>query len=313
MKGKPKMKIQEPPIKVTAKLLSFLYECIKRKKVCSEKEVYDYANLTKSYVAKAIDFLVQNNLIEKVDEKFIIPTQIFNKLDGSLDKSLERIKEVLVDKKQFVEYCYFISKGKTKIESAKLIKVIYDVGQTENKIIQIFEDWVKFLNINIKQKPIKNKTLENIEKSINNKLLVNKFIKKEFGDYYNTISKDVLEDLSRSITNIRKEGSQSLNDAGRALEDFLRIDLAKDIDLSKCSGLGQIANELNRCDKFPTKLNNIVLGLGNIRSMGKAHGVDLKIKKRWNISEASVVSYIILIILVIKSYLEYKNHKKLIF
>lgn len=152
-----------------------------------------------------------------------------------------------------------------------------------------------------------------MEESSRDKLSANKFLKNEFGDFYHQISDVVLDDLSTAIQKIIKEPAESINAAGRALEDFFRLDIGKKVDLTKCSGIVQITNELNKFPDYPNKLNNISAALGNVRSMGKAHGVDKKLKERWKITEPSVIGYIILIISIIKSYLEYNKTKQLIF
>lgn len=306
------MKILNPPIRVTSQIIVFLFECTKRKKGCSQREILDYIGKTETYVLSALEFLkVQSIVIEKND-KYFLSEKILRGFDGNQNSANNIIKNTFVNNKLFVEYTYFLSKGLNPDQSAKTIKSIYQIGNNESTIVKIFSDWIKFLNIKINLKPNRNKVIESLEATTNT-LQANKFLKEEFRDFYNEISPDVLKDLRDAIINLKSKREESINDSGRALEDFLRMDLAPNFNLKKCSGIVQITNELNKHPEFPTKLNNIASSLGNVRSMGKAHGVDAKLKQRWDITETAAISYITMIICLMKSYLEYKNNKKTIF
>ena len=83
--------------------------------------------------------------------------------------------------------------------------------------------------------------------------------------------------------------------------------------LIKGSGIAEIGNELNKHDDYPKKLNNLCVGLSNIRSMGKAHGSDKTLKAKWTITENGAIGYIIIVLSVIKSYLRFKQENSLIF
>jgi len=307
------MKITNPPIKVTTQVLTFLYENTKRNRGCTEKEIIDYIGKTESYVMKAIAFLDSCSIIIRKKNKIFLEKVKLRLMDGTENSAKKLIKDYLVNNKYFVEYSSLISKGRNPKDAVKLVKTIYNIEQKEDTILKIFNEWVKFLRIDLKEKPTRNKSLENLENA-NNALLTNKFLKEEFGDCYRYISSHVLKDLSEAIQNIKSKREDALNDAGRALEDFLRIDLASDINLTRCNGIVQISNELNKFpDKFPTKLNNIASSLGNIRSMGKAHGVDARLNRRWIITENAAVSYVLMIICLMKAYIEYKINNNTLF
>lgn len=127
------------------------------------------------------------------------------------------------------------------------------------------------------------------------------------------VSEQVITELSNAIKEIPQDNEASVNEAGRALEDFLRLDLAGDVDLSHCSGIGEIANELNKYPQYPKKLNSLCLGLSSIRSIGKAHGADKILKVKWSITEHGATGYIIMVLSVIKSYQTFKRENKTIF
>ncbi len=304
-------KIIDPSINVTIAIIELLFECTTRKKGCTVEQILEHVHKTKIYVLSAIKFIIDNDIVEfEKDALYLKEKYITNIKSGNAIEGI--IKEVITANKYFIEYTYFLSKGKTKDEGVELVKAIYGLNQNSDKIIRIFDRWISFLNIDIRATVDKNITINRLE-NIDNKLNAMKFIKDEFDIYFKELSNDVTQDLSDAIINLDVDVKESVNDAGRALEDFLRIDLASHIDLSKCSGIVQICNYLNKYPEFPTKLNNISTSLGNIRSMGKAHGTDAKLKQRWKIKKITALSYLLLIFAVIKSYLEYKINGKLIF
>ncbi len=243
----------------------------------------------------------------------ILSEGIFNQIDGTEESSKRTIEKILAEDKILIEYVYFLSKKKSKQDSIKLLKKFYDIEQNHATIENILDGWIKILKIRISDKTNKNKTLESLEKSVQNKVLTGKFLKEEFGDYYKRISPNVLKDLITAIIHTKSDPEESINDLGRALEDFLRIDLNSGLNLSKCQGIAQIAQLFNQNNKFPTKLNNLTAGLSSIRSMGKAHGVDKKENQRWKIMETTSLSTTLIVISLMKSYMIYTQKSKLIF
>jgi hypothetical protein len=307
------MKIANPSLSLTIKILCLIYELNIRGQECTELQIIKHFNKTQSYILKCLNFLRDNKIIVYSTDKLKISDTIINRLDGTELKSKNIVSEAIINLQPFVEYTYFLGRGKSVLESVNLIRTIYQVEQKPEILNKIFSSWVNFVGIKPNIKPMNNSTIKKLEESIENQLKINKFLKQEFGSHFHSISQDVISDLSTAIQNINKSSKQSINDAGTAVEDCLRIDICKKHDLSKCSGIVQITNTLNKYpEEFPTKLNNIVAALGNIRSMGKAHGVDKKIKERWTITPETAISYIVLTVSLIKSYFKYQDNGKLI-
>jgi hypothetical protein len=127
------------------------------------------------------------------------------------------------------------------------------------------------------------------------------------------LNNEVVDDLVEAILSHRSDPRKSLNDTGRALEDFLRLNFASDLDLSNCNGIGQISNELQRHALSTSKHNAIVLALGQIRSMGDAHGADKVHGTRWVITDKTALSYVLMVVGIISSLMEFKKHNVLIF
>ncbi|MBW2989617.1 hypothetical protein KY358_04850 [Candidatus Woesearchaeota archaeon] len=288
----------------------------KRGKTNTSQEVHDFFKKTEQYTKNALSFLLYFKIIEKNEnnDEIKISKDIFKRLDGSREKSVFVLKEKIIRFKPYIEYYSFLGVRKKSEESAKLVKKIYDIRQDIKRIISIFNNWSKFFKIKHDPKPTESSDeLSNLNKSLNDDLLLQKFLREQFGNHYKDICSDVITDLIEALKDFKKDPSKSVNDAGRALEDFLRLDFAKSINLTNCSGIIQIANELNKHSLSTKKHNGFIAGLGNIRSMGDAHGADKNEGERWAINEHSALFYAVIIIKTIISLLEYQTNKNLIF
>ncbi len=306
------MKILNPPIKLCTEILEFVFEFRTRKKQCTATQLKEQIKVTPSYYSNALLFLKNHNLLIFKEDCIDLSDLYYTKISKSPTISRHVLLEILMENQSFIEFTYFLGKGKSEIESVKLVRSLYGIEQSESTVLKIFKEWVRLLNIKISTTPLKNETLDGIEKSLENKLLANNFIKNFLGEELRNVSEQVITKLSNSIKDIPKDNDSSINEAGRALEDFLRLDLANNIDLTHCSGLGEIGNELNKYD-YPKKLNNLCVGLANVRSMGKAHGVDRSLNLPWYISDHAAIGYIVMVLTLIKSYLVYDRDKKLVF
>ena len=295
-------------------ILSIIYEYQIKNRKCSEEDILVYTDKTRSYLFKTLNYLIELRCIVNDNDSYTINSEYYKKIDGSRDSLSYPIKESLISYKPFSEYIYYISRGKSPDEAVRLVKTLYSLKDANATISKIFDKWVKFANVqlSVKSKSIgitpqlaSNESIRNLQDALDNKALALRYIKEELGDLYIQVSPDVINDLCSALQNINIDTSESINDTGRALEDFLRIDLKSGLDLSKCAGIAQIAAEFNRFEKYPNKLNNVVSGLANIRSMGKAHGVDKDLNQRWVITKSSAAIYIITVLAIIKSYLKY--------
>jgi len=308
------IKIPEANLNYSCEIIEHIFTCEKRSKIVKIKDVHNFFNKTKHYTDSAISFLLFLEILTQDGQKLKIENDTYKKLNGSREKTVILFKNKITRFKPYIEYNYFLSIGKSSNESAKLVKYIYTLDKNEDKIIKIFDYWSKFLNIEHDKKPTEySNEIEQLNSSLNNQILIQKFLKEQFEEYYKDISNNVIDDLIEALTDYKKDPSKSINDAGRALEDFLRIDLVKSVDLTNCSGIIQISNELNRHTISTKKHNGLIAGLGHIRSMGDAHGADRLHGERWGINENSALFYVIIVIKTINSLFEYQKNEKLIF
>ena len=308
------MKIPNPPVKLCSSIIEFLYEFNSRKKECKFAVLRKHFELTPNYLNRALSFLGSQKLINYTNSKNItLSPKSIDSLKKSQKNSRNLVLEEIMKIQPFIEFTYFLGKGKSEEESVKLVISLYDLQQRHESILKIFKEWLKHLDIKISKKPPRNKTLDGMKSSLQSKLYANNFLKEFFGNNLHNIPTQVTSALAEGIENVSKDNDLSVNESGKALEDFLRTH-ASDIDLTNCSGIAQIGSKLNKYDdRYPQKLNNICVGLSNIRSMGKAHGLDKRLRTKWDITDDVAIGYIIIVLSLVRSYLTFKKEGKLIF
>lgn len=311
---------------VALETITVVYEFQKKKEKCTENAILIYTGKTRDYVRRLLRALTDMNCLVK-DTSSIIPSYIINSnylknIDGSKESLSYPLKESIITFKPFSDYIYYLSCGKTRTESIRLVRALYSIENDDKNVSFIFSKWFDFAKVQIPKKSLhigiplqltSDHTIDNLQKALNEKSLALRFLREEFGDLYSSISENVINDLCSALLKIKIDTSDSINDSGRALEDFLRIDLKSGVDLTKCEGIGQIADEYNKFKKYPAKLNNIAKGLSAIRTMGDAHGADRIEQQRWIITEKLACIYILNIISLVKSYLIYEKEKRLEF
>ena len=308
------MKIPNPPLKVCAEIIEFVYEFNFRNKKIAVDKIREHFNITPAYFERAFSYLSEHEII--LDDSFgevSLSNNATDLMKKSAKNSWKIVLEGLMGIQPFIEFTYFLGKGKSEIESIKLVCSLYDIKQDHGSLLKIFKNWIKILGLNVSDVPASNKTIDGLKESLQNSLYANNFVKEYLGENLKDTSEGVAKNLANSIKSIPQDNELAVNEAGRALEDFLRLDLASELDLTRCSGIGEIANELNRSAKYPKKLNSLCLGLASIRSMGKAHGADKHLNIQWSVTEQGAIGYVITVLNAINSYLTYRNTGILIY
>src|SRR3569833_1348423 len=227
------------------------------------------------------------------DNKIEKPISVQAELDGQKKTSMYLIKNRLLNFQPFVDYMILCSEGKRAVEAAKLVKDIYCIVQPVDKVIKIFNDWIKNLHFSVEDFSVgirSNNT--NFDETISKSIKSIAILKDRLGDYYNEIDDNVLSDLKEALTCYDEDPKKAVNDTGRALEDFLRLNFAQGIDTSDCAGIVQIVNLLASQKLISSKQNGVVLGLGNIRSMANAQRIDKNYTERWTVRKSSALLFI---------------------
>ena len=242
-------------------------------------------------------------------------------------------RKALQSFRPFLDFVFFLQKGDSPEESVTKVRAIYDIKRNANDILWAFKNWGNFAGVFVNDsfelideiKAPEPSIIKELLTDINNELKAKLWLDKVLGDAKNYLTYEDFELLTQAITNLKKDPRNSLKISGEALEDILRS-IAKDrnVDVSKKNGIAQIAEEMRKnnilADKHVSILRglqvfldrDIFYGLSTFRNMAH-HSKDKKEMKKWELSEELALSYLIQVILCIKSLCYYVIEDKLTF
>ena len=254
-------------------------------------------------------------------------------VSASVEKQKIFFRKALQSFKPFMDFIFFLEKGNTPEEATKKIKSLYNVGRKPEDILWVFKKWGNFSSIFLNDTFKLVSNLKNPQPSLigelllqmDNELKVKLWLAKVLGDAKNRITDEEYESLIEAVLNVPKDPRRSVQSAGEFLEDYLR-EIAKNrkVDVSNKNGVSQIAEELRKNRVLASKHVSILKGLqvfldrdifdglAAFRNMSH-HGKDKKEMKKWELSEELALSYVIQVILCIKSLYYYVMEGKLIF
>ena len=276
-------KIKHVSIEVLSEVLEIIYH-LQRYNYNSIgiKEILRHCSKSEPYIKNTLIMLEELNLLEISVDNYLIPSEHFKAIHSP--ESIKSLIESAIRKyPPFIEFLYLCSIGKSKESASKMVRDIFRIETDENIIHKTFSAWSSVLGIKINKITPLRAIVSEEQNKFNDKTQAILFIREQFGEDISKIQKNIFEDLVEALMDFKKDPNKTVNDAGRALEDFLRYSSKGKVDLSKCSGIIQISNELNRkgAPISSKKHNGVLIGLGNIRSMGDAHGIDMFEEQRW--------------------------------
>ncbi len=244
-------------------------------------------------------------------------------------------REKLQEYSPFLDFIGYLTNGISPHEAVKRVKIVYELGRNEKDILWTFSNFGRHAGIFVDKKgklelseSIKvtapTKLIEIIQ-NLDNELKARLFLKNLLGDSVKDLSAQELNDLVYAFLNFETNPEESVRKAGIVLEDFLRT-LAKkrNVDVTKASGIEEIASILRKNKILASKHTNVLRGLqvflicdiyggfSAFRAM-PSHGKDKTEEVRWELSSELALTYVIQIILAIKSLWYYTIKKQLEF
>ncbi len=288
----------------------------------------------KSSLVKALkvsNVTVQNALgaikqlkIDKISDKIA---------NSTLEEQRYWFRKVLQDYEPFLEFISFMSKGNEPPRAIQKILELYDIKRKPEDAIWTFQNWGVFAGIFKNKnfefsdliKQLKPSKIAEFEEVLKNELKIKIWIKEIIQDADAYLTNEEYEPLIKAIMYVKENPRNSIKLAGEILEDVLRkIAKDKEVDVRKKNGISEIAEELRKNKILASKHIGILKGVqvfldrnifdtfSSFRNMAH-HGIDKSEMKRWELSEELAISYVIQVILCIKSLYYYVIKNQLTF
>ncbi len=290
--------------------------------------------LDKTSISKALglsEVTIQNSIGAMKQLKLDDISDIIENSNKEKQKILFR--EALQSYKPFLEFLYFLEKGEDPSKAIQKIIEIFNIKRRIKDVKWTFQNWGVYANIFKKNSKFElNESIKNLIPNklaelvnlLDNEIKIKIWVKKILGEAENYLSNNDYKTLLKSILNIEKDPRNAILHSSEVLEDFLRkIAKDKEIDVSKRNGISEIAEELRKNKIIASKHIGILKGIkvfldrdvfdgfASFRNMAH-HGLDKNEMKKWELSEELAFSYIIQVLLCIKSIYYYviKNQLK---
>lgn len=307
-----------------AAIMEVVEGCLHTGTSCTPEYLSQYTGVkTIPYVESSIDAAVHLGMLGRDPAGHIIPTPHCKKaLSGQLTAELKLavFRSFLGRWKPYVAFLALLAAGNPPSVAARKVAVRFQIKKSHDSLLNLFAAWGKTaghlsgsgVSLRLAQ-DVQTKSEEITQKiasAATSDVAARVFVAAILGpDAYDYLDDDERDELVAAILKHRKHHGESIESAGRALEDFLRR-ISNDIgkDVSKQSGIAEIGNALyNNKDSsgahaplIHAKHLAILQGTAAIRTMA-AHGKDRKAMERWQLDEASSASFTLQAIKCIRS------------
>lgn len=216
----------------------------------------------------------------------------------------------------FILFITLLSKGNSVDDSSRKIKVIYSLSTSEKDIMHAFLNWGTYselmayddrtgiVGLKIPTEELSIEYLKTLVASLESDIKTRIYLAEKLTDKtFGFLKPEEIEFFVKALQEHEKDPRHAIDDAGRALEDYLRrIATEKAYDVSDKSGISEIAQIIGGQNPklIHAKHLHICNCLGAIR-VASAHSKDRCTMELWKISPDLAIEVILLMISTVRS------------
>ena len=306
---------------VTAEVVCLCIEALS-KKSGSLNYLTKYSSKSSKYAARAVLIGKQLNLFVEENNEIKLTNYCFSILRRVNDNYKLVFKDAILNYKPYILFIDYILNGDSIEESARKVKVVFDLDNDIRTILRAFKNFSRFIELELSQDFLKKNLTKKIEYNHINKIttaISSKFeaqlvISEKLGnECFNYISEPERILLVEAFLKFSDNPANGIDDSAGAFESFLRrIGKDKSIDLTEANGIDEVGQIL------ASKKNKIILGehrkmcsfFGAFRNPA-AHKVHKVMLDHWQINRDASIEIILLILTSIRSIYEYVYNNNL--
>ncbi|GEM_PF-3397490 len=283
----------------------------------TKKEIANYIGKSEEYARRALQVGTSFGWVKEDGKKYSAVGDCFK-----FSKADPKQKQILFRKgiqtfSPFILFVTLIIKGDLPKDAARKTKVIFDVSEPSEDILTSLLVWGEYsgtltknsdgtvvTDVGIKIDELSQEYIQHLLEALQSDLkmrvyLTNKLTPEAFA----FLSSGEVGLITNALSAYARNPTHSVEDAGKALEDFLRsVAKASDLDVSNKSGIVEIINEFRgkKPDLISPKLSSVAEGLGMIRTMA-AHSKDKKTEVPWTINPDAALEYCLIVVSVVRA------------
>jgi len=295
--------------------------CLAGSKGLVAEEVANYIGKTKEYARRCINLAIQLKMIKELDGKYIVETESEDISQAKKEQWPIFFRKFLQRYQPFLLFVSLINRGNSTEEACRKVKIIYGISTDVKIIRKSLITWGKYADIlemgtkdavkvKISTEPTPDyikELIEALESDIKVRIyMANKLTDEVFG----YLQHDEIEFLVKGLRRHQNDPRGSIEDAGKAFEDFLRrIGVNKGVDLSKSSGIGQCAQSLRKADVIMQKHIEMCEHVNAFR-LAAAHSKEKSTLTSWKINSDAAIETVLTILTLIRSIFFYVFKKE---
>jgi len=301
--------------KATASAIMEVVEgaCNRQLEGITAPEAAKYAGISsEEYARKALDSATQLGMLTKTDQKYYPTNDISDFPRASKEQKPFLFRKFLQRFDPFILFASLLGRGNLLDQAARKVGVIYSVEAGPESIRFTLSNWGEYAQIieakkgkivlKIETPILSAEYIRELLEAMEHDIKARMYIATKLGDnVFGYMRQDEIDFLVKSIRTHQKSPRNSIDDAGRAFEDFLRrVLLDKEKDASDCKGITELAERMKGEKLVDQKQLEICRAIGSIR-VAAAHSLDRLSNEAWTINPDAAIETILLTITMIRS------------
>lgn len=233
-------------------------------------------------------------------------------------------KKFLVRYDPFIIFGMLVLKRNSLQDAARKVKVIYNIPDDENTILQTFRSWGLYSGAIERTKDgyvigVKNQDellaqyIRDLIQAVQSEYTARLFISHKVREYaFRDLGEEEKTQIVDALMHFGTDGEGAVHHAGKAFETFLRrLGNEKNLDTSTASGIVPIANILKGSGVIVEQQKKLCEAVATYRNAAD-HGIDKDLMKHWKIEEDASLEAILLALTTIRSVYTYAHAGELL-
>ncbi len=286
--------------------------CNKQQNGITVVEAARYAKVGEDYAARALENAVQLSMLRRTDERYFSTNDVSDVSRATKEQQPLLFRKFLQRFDPFILFVSLVGRGNTLDQAARKITVIYNIDAQHTSIQATLTSWGSFAGIieakkgkvvlKVETPTLSAEYIRDLLQAMEHDIKARIYIATKLGEnVFGYMKQDEIDFLVKAIRTHQKDPRNSIDDAGRAFEDFLRrVIIDKQIDASRCKGVTELAECLKGGKLIDQKQLEICQGIGSIR-VAAAHNKDRITVEPWQINPDAAIETILLALTMIRS------------
>jgi hypothetical protein len=272
----------------------------------------DYLGKTTVYAKRALDASLQLGFTELRESKFFLVKDASDAPRASAEQRPLIFRKFLQRFDPFILFIVLVGRGNSIEDGARKVKVIYDLEAGVKIIASTLVSWGEFsqmikkekgkIILQIETEKLSAEYIRELLEAMEHDVKARMYIAGKLGDeVFGYMKQDEIDFLVKAIREHQNDPRGSIDDAGRAFEDFLRRTATdKGIAVTHCKGIQELADALRGDKRIEVKQLEVCKGINSLR-IAAAHSKDRVSVERWILNKDTAIECILMTLTMIRS------------